>query len=129
MRTVGLVTGCFDFFHEGHRFFINVAKTKCGILVVAVNDDESVRRLKGPDRPVVHELSRVSDVRLHLDRTDSVILFDGDHLKLIDTLKPDVIIRGYDQDNENAGTIPIIRISQLPGFSTTLLTHDERPAR
>jgi D-beta-D-heptose 7-phosphate kinase/D-beta-D-heptose 1-phosphate adenosyltransferase len=126
MTRIGLATGCFDLFHDGHRFFLSGAKSWCRTLVVAVNDDASVRRLKGEGRPILTLSDRMSDVRSAIDEFDSVISFDGDHHKLIAALNPDVIIRGWDQDTETSGTIPIVHISHLPGISTTLLAHERQ---
>lgn len=125
---IGFCTGCFDTFHDGHRHFLWGALAHCSKLIVAVNDDASVKTLKGEDRPVEPLWMRMSNVRREIGLYDAVVPFNGQHLQLAAVINPDVIIRGWDQDSENSGTIPVVRISQLPGFSTTLLAH-ERPRR
>lgn len=118
---IGLVTGCFDRFHEGHKFFLAAARAKCALLVVAVNDDSSVRTLKGCPRPYDYLLTRMGNVRYCLNKGDAVIPFNGDNEKLTACIKPDILIRGWDQ-SVLPSSVPIVRISQLPGFSTTLQT-------
>jgi D-beta-D-heptose 7-phosphate kinase / D-beta-D-heptose 1-phosphate adenosyltransferase len=116
MRT-GLLTGCFDLFHEGHRYFLNSARRQCDYLIVAVNTDESVRRLKGDDRPRDSLTVRMMRVNSYADAT---IPFERHTLDLIRAIHPDVLIKGWDQNSigqEFAGET--VRISRLPGFSTT----------
>ena len=123
---IGLVTGCFDRFHEGHRYFLEQAGMRCGYLIVAVNTDASVRALKGLSRPYDYLMTRIEKVERQT-WVDAVIPFNGDNDKLTACIKPDLLIRGWDQ-SVLPSTVPIVRISQLPGYSTTLLAH-ERPAR
>jgi D-beta-D-heptose 7-phosphate kinase/D-beta-D-heptose 1-phosphate adenosyltransferase len=93
---VGLTNGCFDLLHPGHIELLKRARAGCDRLVVALNTDDSVRRLKGETRPVQNEHAR-SIVMAAIDSVDLVTLFDEDTpLKLIDLLRPDYLIKGAD---------------------------------
>lgn len=101
MNSVFLVNGCFDLFHIGHSLFLDFAKTEaerlgCKLLV-AVNDDLSVRNLKGAGRPIRCQEERIAWVRNY---GYNPILFDGDVEKLINNFHPVVVVRGYDQKIE-----------------------------
>ncbi len=94
--TVGFTNGCFDLIHPGHVSLISQAAGQCDRLIVALNSDASVKRLKGDTRPVQGELAR-SIVLASLADVSSVILFDADTpLELIETIKPDVLVKGAD---------------------------------
>lgn len=93
--------GCFDLLHAGHVCYLEQAKELGDRLIVAVNSDASVRRLKGPSRPVIPEADRLR-VLAALEAVDAVILFDEDTpLNLILTLRPDLLVKGGDYE-ENA---------------------------
>ena len=93
---VVMTNGCFDILHAGHVRFLNQAKSLGDRLVVAVNDDASVKRLKGHDRPI-NPLSRRLDVLDALDSVDWVVPFSEDTPeRLICTLAPDVLVKGGD---------------------------------
>jgi D-beta-D-heptose 7-phosphate kinase / D-beta-D-heptose 1-phosphate adenosyltransferase len=93
---VGLTNGCFDLLHPGHVELLKRARAGCDRLVVALNTDASVRRLKGETRPVQNEHAR-SIVMAAIDSVDLVTLFDEDTpLRLIDLLRPDYLIKGAD---------------------------------
>lgn len=88
--------GCFDLIHPGHISLIQQCADLGNRLVVALNSDASVRRLKGPSRPVQDEQSRAL-VMAQLKGVDAVILFDEDTpLELIRALRPDVLVKGSD---------------------------------
>lgn len=94
--TVGFTNGCFDILHPGHVKLLKAAKAQCDRLIVGLNTDSSVRRLKGPERPVQVEGARAVVIAA-LDSVDMVMLFDDDTpMKLIRTLRPDVIFKGAD---------------------------------
>ena len=91
--------GCFDILHPGHIHTLREAKKNGPVLIVGVNSDTSIRRLKGTERPILNQdergelLSAISDV-------DYVIFFDDDTpLKIIEKLIPDVIVKGEDYHN------------------------------
>jgi D-beta-D-heptose 7-phosphate kinase/D-beta-D-heptose 1-phosphate adenosyltransferase len=93
---VGFANGCFDLIHPGHVFLLTQARGGCDRLIVALNTDASVRRLKGPTRPVQNEDARAI-VMASLAPVDMVVLFDEETpLELIAALRPDVLIKGSD---------------------------------
>jgi len=94
--TVGFTNGCFDILHPGHVKLLKAAKAQCDRLIVGLNTDSSVRRLKGPERPVQVEGSRAVVIAA-LTSVDMVMLFDDDTpMELIQVLRPDVIFKGAD---------------------------------
>ncbi|MGH7041816.1 MAG: D-glycero-beta-D-manno-heptose 1-phosphate adenylyltransferase, partial [Acetobacteraceae bacterium] len=93
---VGLANGCFDLIHPGHVHLLRAARAACDRLVVALNSDASVRRLKGPTRPVQSETARAT-VMASLAPVDLVTVFEEDTpLQLISLLRPDVLVKGAD---------------------------------
>jgi D-beta-D-heptose 7-phosphate kinase/D-beta-D-heptose 1-phosphate adenosyltransferase len=93
---VGFTNGCFDLIHPGHVRLLNKARARCDRLVVALNTDASVQRLKGPTRPVQHEVARAT-VMASIGAVDLVVLFDEDTpLELIEALRPDILFKGAD---------------------------------
>ena len=95
-RRVGFTNGCFDLIHPGHVAVLRSARAACDRLVVALNTDDSVRRLKGPARPIQAETAR-SIVMASMASVDAVTLFHEDTpFELIDALAPDVLIKGAD---------------------------------
>lgn len=95
-KSVGFTNGCFDLLHPGHVSLIAQARAACDRLVVGLNSDASVGRLKGPDRPVQPESARAA-VLAALGHVDLVVIFGEDTpLSLITALEPDVLIKGAD---------------------------------
>jgi D-beta-D-heptose 7-phosphate kinase/D-beta-D-heptose 1-phosphate adenosyltransferase len=95
-QKVVFTNGCFDILHVGHVRYLQEASAQGTILVVGVNSDESVRRLKGPDRPLQNEDAR-AEILAALSCVDYVTLFGEDTPeKLIHTLRPDVLVKGGD---------------------------------
>lgn len=93
---VGFANGCFDLIHPGHVRLLRQARAGCDRLVVALNTDASVKRLKGPTRPLQNEAARAT-VMASLAPVDLVVLFDEDTpLELIQALRPDVLVKGAD---------------------------------
>jgi len=98
---VVFTNGCFDLLHPGHVSLLNQSKKTGNRLIVGLNTDASVKRLKGPTRPIQQEAARAF-VLSSLECIDLVVLFDEDTpLELIQTLKPDVLIKGADYTIEN----------------------------
>jgi rfaE bifunctional protein nucleotidyltransferase chain/domain len=100
-KRVVLANGCFDILHVGHIRYLQAARQAGDLLVVAVNDDESVRRLKGPGRPILP-----GDERLRLVKAvagvDVAFLFSGDDLRdVLTALRPDVHAKGTDYTEES----------------------------
>ena len=95
-RTVALANGAFDLLHVGHVRYLKGAARLADVLVVAVNSDESVGRLKGPGRPVYPQAGRV-EVLAALECVDHVMVFDEDDVRaVIRRLRPDVHVKGTD---------------------------------
>lgn len=93
---VGLTNGCFDLLHPGHVSLLGEARASCDRLIVAINGDKSVKRLKGNNRPVQHESARAV-VLASLSMVDMVIVFSEDTpIPLLELLKPHVLIKGGD---------------------------------
>jgi len=93
---VGFTNGCFDLIHPGHVSLLSQAKAACDRLVVGLNSDASVRRLKGPTRPVQSETARAT-VLASLAAVDMVVVFGEDTPRdLIEALRPDVLVKGAD---------------------------------
>ena len=93
---IGFTNGCFDLIHPGHISLLHHAKNECDKLVVGLNSDSSVAKLKGKDRPIQKENARAT-VLLALKDVDVVIIFNEETpIKLIELIKPDVLIKGGD---------------------------------
>lgn len=127
--TVGFTNGCFDLLHPGHVSLIRQAAASCDRLIVALNSDGSVRRLKGEGRPVQDERARAV-VMGAMKGVAAVVLFDQDTpLDAIRTLQPDVLIKGADYTIEQVVGADIVLardgrvlLAKLePGHSTTAL--------
>ena len=94
--TVGFTNGCFDILHAGHVSLLHAARSQCDRLVLGLNSDASVRRLKGEGRPVNAEHDRAC-VLAALASVDAVVVFSEDTpIRLIELLKPDVLVKGAD---------------------------------
>ena len=128
-KKVVFTNGCFDILHHGHLDYLARAADFGNILVVGVNTDSSVKRLKGNDRPVVHENDRAFQVASLLC-VDAVVLFDEDTPEeLIKLLSPDVLTKGGDYTIDrivgadhvlqNGGAVEIIPF--VEGYSTSSL--------
>ena len=95
-KKVVFTNGCFDVLHKGHAHLLRQAETFGDMLVVALNSDDSVRRLKGEDRPI-NNLQDRAEMLSHLSPVDWVVSFEQDTpLELIEKLKPDVLVKGGD---------------------------------
>jgi D-beta-D-heptose 7-phosphate kinase/D-beta-D-heptose 1-phosphate adenosyltransferase len=93
---VGFTNGCFDILHIGHLHTLEFSRAHCDRLIVAVNGDESIRRLKGPTRPINGVEDRVRMLSA-LTFVDAVVVFDQDTpAEVIDLLQPDVLVKGAD---------------------------------
>lgn len=131
---VGFTNGCFDIIHPGHVRVVTQARAACDRLIVGLNSDASVRRLKGADRPVQDERAR-AEVLAALEAVDLVAIFAEDTpLKLIERIRPSVLVKGGDYTREqvvgheivtaNGGEVILVDI--LPGHSTTSLVKRAR---
>jgi D-beta-D-heptose 7-phosphate kinase/D-beta-D-heptose 1-phosphate adenosyltransferase len=125
--TVAFTNGCFDLLHPGHISLIDQARREADRLIVGINSDQSVQRLKGPQRPVQSEIARAT-VLASLRSVDAVVIFDEDTpLQLIDLLQPDVLVKGADYTLEQVVGADLVLerggrvfLAELvPGHSTT----------
>jgi len=124
---VGFTNGCFDILHAGHVALLAAARAECDRLIVALNTDDSVRRLKGAARPV-NRLAARAEVVAAIRHVDCVLCFEDDTpLALIKALVPDVLVKGADYapadvvgaDVVTAAGGRLVLAALLPGLSTT----------
>jgi len=124
---IGFTNGCFDLIHPGHVHLLAQARAACDRLVVALNDDASVRRLKGSERPIQSEAARAT-VMSSLASVDLVVLFAEDTpLALIEAIRPDVLVKGADYRPDQVVGADIVRryggrvllVDLLPSQGTT----------
>jgi rfaE bifunctional protein nucleotidyltransferase chain/domain len=125
-RRVVFTNGCYDLLHPGHVRLLETARGLGDILILALNSDASVRRLKGPGRPLMPEHDRVA-VAAALEAVDAVTVFDEDTPReLIAAILPDVLVKGADwahwiagrEEVEAAGGT-VLTLPLEPGYSTT----------
>lgn len=130
-KKIVFTNGCFDILHAGHVEYLDAAKKSGDFLIVGLNSDGSVRRLKGPTRPINRENDRAK-ILSGLSSVDAVVLFHEDTpLKLITELMPDVLVKGSDwKVSEIAGAKEVLaggglikRIRLLKGRSTSSIIH------
>ncbi len=128
-KKIVFTNGCFDILHHGHLDYLAKAAEEGNILIIGLNSDASVKRLKGEERPVNHEQDRALQLA-SLMLVDAVCLFEEDTpLQLIQTILPDVLAKGGDYTIEtivgakevmdNGGKVAIIPF--VEGYSTTAL--------
>jgi rfaE bifunctional protein nucleotidyltransferase chain/domain len=125
-QTVVFTNGCYDLLHPGHVRLLERARSMGDILILALNSDASVQRLKGPTRPLIPEMER-AELAAGLQAVDAVTLFEEDTPKeLIAALLPDILVKGADwahwiagrEEVEAAGG-QVLALSLEPGYSTT----------
>jgi D-beta-D-heptose 7-phosphate kinase/D-beta-D-heptose 1-phosphate adenosyltransferase len=128
-QRIVFTNGCFDLLHPGHLSLLNFAKSQGDILVLAINGDASVRRLKGAGRPVVSEQDRAAMLGA-LACVDAVTIFDEDTpLDAIRCVQPDILVKGRDyrieevigRDIVEAAGGRVVLAPLLPDYSTTSL--------
>jgi D-beta-D-heptose 7-phosphate kinase/D-beta-D-heptose 1-phosphate adenosyltransferase len=126
-QRVTFTNGCFDLIHPGHVALLDQARAAGDRLVVGLNSDASVRRLKGANRPVQHETARAT-VLASFQSVDLVVIFDEDTpMELIAALRPDVLVKGADYSLDQVVGADLVRsyggevvLAQIaPGYSTT----------
>ncbi len=125
--TIVFTNGCFDILHPGHVDYLQQAKDMGDLLVVGINDDGSISRLKGADRPI-HELDDRVTMLAALQCVDYVVPFSDDTpLSLIQSVRPDILVKGDDYTvSEIAGSEDVLSyggkvelVPLLKGYSTT----------
>jgi D-beta-D-heptose 7-phosphate kinase/D-beta-D-heptose 1-phosphate adenosyltransferase len=134
---IGFTNGVFDLLHPGHVKVLAQARGKCDRLVVGLNSDASVRRLKGRDRPIQNERAR-AEVLAALEAVDLVVIFGQDTpLELIRRVRPNVLVKGGDyrrgqvvgRDLVEAQGGEVVIVDLVPGFSTTRIVERSRARR
>jgi D-beta-D-heptose 7-phosphate kinase/D-beta-D-heptose 1-phosphate adenosyltransferase len=134
---VGFTNGCFDILHPGHVKLLSEARGACDRLVVGLNDDASVKRLKGEGRPMQAVNAR-AEVLAALEAVDLVVVFSQDTpLELIRRVRPKVLAKGGDYRREEvvghelveSDGGEVILVDLVPGFSTTKIVHQSRARR
>ena len=131
-KVIGFTNGCFDLLHEGHLHLIRESKKRCDFLIIGLNSDESVKMLKGDNRPIEDQEQRAMNLS-KLEEVDAIAIFNTKTPEnIIKGLNPDVLIKGgdYNQTNivgsqfviENGGSVEVIDL--LPGFSTTKIINE-----
>jgi rfaE bifunctional protein nucleotidyltransferase chain/domain len=125
-KKVVFTNGCYDLLHPGHVRLLEQARSLGDILILALNSDDSVRRLKGPTRPLLSEKER-AEVAAGLAAVDAITVFDEDTPReLIAAVLPDVLVKGADwahwiagrEEVEAAGG-QVMALALEPGYSTT----------
>ena len=133
-KKIVFTNGCFDLLHKGHRDLIKKSFSFGDILIVGLNSNESVKRLKGEDRPIQNEVER-KNALLNTGYVNEVYIFDDDTpLELINLIKPDILVKGgdyapneivgYEEVTSLGGEIKIVPLT--PGFSTTSIIENMR---
>lgn len=126
-RKVVFTNGCFDILHVGHIRYLQEARAQGDMLVIGLNTDQSVKRLKGPDRPLQNENAR-AEILAALACVDYVTLFDEETPeKLIHEIRPDVLVKGGDYSIETIVGAPFVQsyggevkaLQFVDGYSTT----------
>ncbi len=131
-KRIVFTNGCFDIIHSGHIYYLTEAKKLGDILIVGLNSDDSVRRLKGKGRPVNNQFDRAS-VLSALKPVDFVVFFDEDTpINLIEVINPDVLVKGADYKideivgadfvQKNGGQVVTIKL--VEGKSTTAIINN-----
>ena len=130
-RKLVFTNGCFDILHQGHLYYLEASRSMGEFLVVGLNSDSSVRRLKGQSRPV-NTWSERALALSQMDFIDLIVKFGEDTpIKLIKFLKPDVVTKGGDYSlNEMIGREyvesyggEVVIVPYISGFSTTEIIH------
>jgi rfaE bifunctional protein nucleotidyltransferase chain/domain len=127
-KSVVFTNGCFDLLHPGHIRLLEQARSLGDVLVLGLNSDAGVQRMKGPLRPILDERER-AELAGQLEAVDAVVLFDEETPReLIAAILPDVLVKGADwshfiagrEEVEDAGGL-VVALDLQPGYSTTNL--------
>ena len=130
-KTVVFTNGCYDILHPGHVRLLEQARSLGDVLILALNTDASVARLKGPTRPLIAERER-AEMAMALEAVDAVTFFDEDTPReLIAQVLPDILIKGADwahfiagrEEVEAAGG-KVMALALEPGYSTTNIVEE-----
>jgi glycerol-3-phosphate cytidylyltransferase len=108
-KTIVTTNGCFDIIHAGHVRYLKQAKELGDVLIVCLNSDASVQRLKGPTRPLNHQDDR-AEVMSALCSVDYVVIFEEDTpIDVLDKIKPDIHVKGGDYTEETLPETQVIK--------------------
>ena len=128
-KKIVFTNGCFDIMHAGHVRYLAAAKSEGEILIIGMNSDKSVKSIKGEKRPVTPQNQR-AEVLAGLSCVDYIVFFDEpDPLRLIQTIMPDVLVKGEDwtedkiigADFVKANKGKVVRVALYPDISTSLI--------
>jgi len=128
-KKIVFTNGCFDILHPGHVFYLNKAKSLGDILIVAINSDKSLKKLKGKNRPIMYWKDRAKMVE-NLESVDFVINMQEDTPKeLLKKIRPHIHVKGGDYNIKDLPEYPIVKkyggkvkiVKFLDGYSTTKL--------
>jgi len=122
-KTIAFTNGCFDLMHIGHVKYLEDAGKGNRVLIVGLNSDSSIRRIKGPSRPIIVQKSRAA-VLAALESVDFVVIFNEDTpYKTIAAIKPDILIKGADWKGKSVVGEDLVKkvefVKYIKGFSTT----------
>tara|TARA_B110000444_G_C18844266_1_gene600914 strand:+ start:2841 stop:3317 length:477 start_codon:yes stop_codon:yes gene_type:complete len=126
-KSIGFTNGCFDLLHEGHLKLIAKSRNLCDYLIVGLNSDSSVKKIKGQSRPIDNEIARINKLSKQ-SKIDAIIIFSkSTPLELIKKIKPQILFKGSDYKDKiiigeevvkkDGGKVVLIDI--LKGHSTT----------
>ncbi|MCD6111692.1 MAG: D-glycero-beta-D-manno-heptose 1-phosphate adenylyltransferase [Bacteroidales bacterium] len=128
-RRIVFTNGCFDILHLGHIDYLSKAADLGNILIIGLNSDVSVKKIKGNNRPIMDEKSRAA-ILASISFVDAVVIFDEETpYNLINLVKPDVLVKGDDYKPEDIVGYDILKtyggkvitLDFLPGYSTTAI--------
>lgn len=126
-KTIVFTNGCFDIIHPGHIDYLSKAADQGDVLIIGLNSDDSVRKIKGENRPVLNENAR-SLILASLHFVDAVVIFDEETpYNLIQNIKPDILVKGSDYEIDDIIGADIVTksggqvktIDLLPGYSSS----------
>jgi rfaE bifunctional protein nucleotidyltransferase chain/domain len=126
-QTIVFTNGVFDLLHPGHIKYLEIARSLGDVLIVGLNGDASVRRNKGPERPINPQAER-AELLAALNAVDAVVIFDEDTpAEIVDALQPDILVKGADwaadkiigRETVEARNGRVVRVPLEEGHSTT----------
>lgn len=136
-RCIVFTNGVFDILHPGHTRYLREARALGDVLIVGLNGDASVRRNKGPARPINSEHER-AEILVALEAVDAVVVFDEDTpAEIINAVQPDILVKGADwaddaivgRDTVEARGGTVVRVPVEKGFSTTSIIEKVKASR
>ena len=95
-KTIGFTNGCFDLIHQGHIFYLKEARKMCDYLILGLNSDNSIKKIKGKDRPILNQMER-TEILANFDFIDKILIFNEETpINLIKKIRPNIIFKGDD---------------------------------